>query len=73
VHMQCGYMLSRDSLVSGAHRVLVRGGDILNSGMVQHVEYNVHRISAHAYKNCATGNSERTKTVHGGYWYATQK
>jgi hypothetical protein len=31
VHAQCGYMLSRNSLVSGAHRVLVRGGDVLNS------------------------------------------
>jgi hypothetical protein len=29
VHAQCGYMLSRDNLVSGAHKVLVGGGDIL--------------------------------------------
>jgi len=43
---QCGYMLSHDSLVSGARRVLVRGGDILNSGMMKHVEYNAHGISA---------------------------
>jgi hypothetical protein len=34
VYTQCGYMLSHDSLVSGAHRVLVHGGDILNYGMV---------------------------------------
>jgi hypothetical protein len=38
VHAQCGYMLSRDSLVNGARRVLVRGGGVLNFGMVQHVE-----------------------------------
>jgi hypothetical protein len=35
---QYGYMLSCDSLVNGAHRVLVRGGGVLNFGMVQHVE-----------------------------------
>jgi hypothetical protein len=35
---QCGYMLSRDSLVNGARRVLVRGGGVLNFGMVQCVE-----------------------------------
>jgi hypothetical protein len=35
VHTQCGYMLSCDNLVSGAHRVLVCGGDVLNYGMVQ--------------------------------------
>jgi hypothetical protein len=46
VHAQCGYMLSCDSLVSGARRVLVRGGDVLNSGMVQHIEYNARGISA---------------------------
>jgi hypothetical protein len=38
VRVQCGYMLSRDSLVNGERRVLVRGGGVLNSGMVQHVE-----------------------------------
>jgi hypothetical protein len=38
VHAQCGYMLSRDSLVNGARRVLVRGGGVLNFGMVQCVE-----------------------------------
>jgi hypothetical protein len=35
---KCGYMLSRDSLVNGARRVLVRGGGILKFGMVQRVE-----------------------------------
>jgi hypothetical protein len=38
-------MLSCDSLVSGAHKVLVHGGDVLKSGMVQCVEYKVHIIS----------------------------
>jgi hypothetical protein len=38
VLLQCGYMLSRDSLVSGMRRVLVRNGDVLNSSMVQRVE-----------------------------------
>jgi 1,6-anhydro-N-acetylmuramate kinase len=42
VRAQCGYMLSHDSLVSDARRVLVCGGGILNSGMMQRVEYNVH-------------------------------
>jgi hypothetical protein len=35
VRAQCGYMLSRDNLVNGARRVLVCGGGVLNSGMVQ--------------------------------------
>jgi hypothetical protein len=38
VHAQCRYMLSCDSLVNGACRVLVHGGGVLNSGMVQRVE-----------------------------------
>jgi hypothetical protein len=38
VHAQCGYMLSCDSLVNGAHRVLVHGGGILNFRMVQCIE-----------------------------------
>jgi hypothetical protein len=38
VHAQCGYMLSRDSLVNGARRVLVHAVGVLNFGMVQHVE-----------------------------------
>jgi hypothetical protein len=38
VRAQCEYMLLRDSLVSGARRVLVRGGDVLNFGMAQRVE-----------------------------------
>jgi hypothetical protein len=38
VRTQCGYMLSRDSLVNGARRVLVRGGGVVNIGMVQRVE-----------------------------------
>jgi hypothetical protein len=62
VHAQCGYMLSRDNLVSGAHRFLVRDGDVLNSIMVQRVEYNARGISA-----------RDTKTVRDGYWCATQK
>jgi hypothetical protein len=43
VHAQCGYMLSRDNLINGARRVLVRGGGILKFGMVQHVECNAHK------------------------------
>jgi hypothetical protein len=35
---ECGYILSRNSLVNGVHRVLVRGGGVLNFGMVQHIE-----------------------------------
>jgi hypothetical protein len=50
VHVQCGYILSRDSLVNGARRVLLHGWGILNFGMVQRVEYNVHGISAHHTK-----------------------
>jgi hypothetical protein len=46
MRVQCGYMLSRDNLVSGAHKVLVRGEDILNYGMVQRIEYNACGISA---------------------------
>jgi hypothetical protein len=38
VHVQCGYILSRDSLVNGACGVPVPGGGILNFGMVQCVE-----------------------------------
>jgi hypothetical protein len=38
VCVQCGYMLSCDNLVNGAHRVLVRGGGILKFGMIHHVE-----------------------------------
>jgi hypothetical protein len=53
VHAQCGYMLSHNSLVSDARKVLVRSGDVLNSGMVQCVEYNARRIS-----------TQDTKTVH---------
>jgi hypothetical protein len=34
VRAQCGYMLSRESLVNGVHRVLVCGGGILKFGMV---------------------------------------
>jgi hypothetical protein len=34
VHMQCGYMLSHDSLVNGLCRVLVHSGGVLNFGMV---------------------------------------
>jgi selenophosphate synthetase-related protein len=74
VHAQCGYMLSRDSLVSGARRVLVHDGDVLKSGMVQRIEYNVCEISGHDTKKKvrATSNSARTKTVRGEYWRATQ-
>jgi hypothetical protein len=43
---QCRDMLSRDNLVNGVHRVLVRSGGVLNSGMVQCVEYNARVISA---------------------------
>jgi hypothetical protein len=35
---QCGYMLSHDSLVNGVRGVPVRGGGVLNFGMVQRVE-----------------------------------
>jgi hypothetical protein len=35
---QCGYMLSRDNLVSGVRRVLVHSGGVLNFGMVQCIE-----------------------------------
>jgi hypothetical protein len=35
VRAHYGYMLSRDSLVSGARKVLVRSGGVLNFGMVQ--------------------------------------
>jgi hypothetical protein len=45
VHVQCGYMLSHDSFVSGVHKFLVRSGDVLKSGMVQCVEYNACGIS----------------------------
>jgi hypothetical protein len=38
LHVQCGYMFLRDSLVNGAHGVLVCGGGILKFGMVRHVE-----------------------------------
>jgi hypothetical protein len=38
VRVQCGYMLSRDNLVNGVRGVLVRGGGVLNFGMVQRVE-----------------------------------
>jgi hypothetical protein len=50
---QCGYMLSCDSLVSGVRKVLVCGGDILNSSMVQRIECNVHENISVRYKNCA--------------------
>jgi hypothetical protein len=53
VHTQCEYMLLRDDLISGASRVLVRSGDILYSGMVQHIESNVRKISTFDTKNCA--------------------
>jgi hypothetical protein len=32
------HTISRDNLINGARGVLVRGGGILNFGMVQHVE-----------------------------------
>jgi hypothetical protein len=35
VHTQCGYMLSRDSLVNGVRKVLVHGGVVLKFGLVQ--------------------------------------
>jgi len=38
VCVQCGFLLSCDSLVNGAHRVLVCGGSVLNFGMVRCVE-----------------------------------
>jgi hypothetical protein len=38
VRAQCGYLLSCDILVHGAHRVLVRRGGVLKFGMVQCVE-----------------------------------
>jgi hypothetical protein len=38
VHAQCRYMLSHNNLVSRARRVLVRGGNVLNSVMEQRVE-----------------------------------
>jgi hypothetical protein len=34
VCVQCGYMMSRENLVNGAHKVLVRDGGVLNFGMV---------------------------------------
>jgi hypothetical protein len=43
-------MLSCDNLVSGVHRVLLCGGDVLKSGMVQCIEYNAHNISTHDTK-----------------------
>jgi hypothetical protein len=62
VRAQCGYVLLRNNLVSGVHRVLVHSGDILKSCMVQCVKYNVHKISM-----CDT------KIVCGGKWHVTQK
>jgi hypothetical protein len=38
VHTQCGYMMSCDCLVNGACGLIVRGGGIINFGVVQHVE-----------------------------------
>jgi hypothetical protein len=38
VHAQCGYMMSCDNLVNGAHRVLVHGRGVLKFGMVQHID-----------------------------------
>jgi hypothetical protein len=38
VRAQYGYMLLHDSLINGAHKVLVRSGGILKFGMVQCVE-----------------------------------
>jgi hypothetical protein len=38
VRTQCGYMLSRDSVVNCARRIFVCSGGILNFGMVQRVE-----------------------------------
>jgi hypothetical protein len=35
---QYEYMLSRDNLVNGMHRVLVCGGAIIKFGMVQRIE-----------------------------------
>jgi hypothetical protein len=35
---QCGYMLSHDSLVNCGRKVLVCGGGVLKSGLVQCVE-----------------------------------
>jgi hypothetical protein len=34
VHAQCGYMLSRNNLINGARRVVVRDGGVLNFVMV---------------------------------------
>jgi hypothetical protein len=38
VRTQCGYMLSHNSLVYGARRVLVCSEGVLNFGMVQRIE-----------------------------------
>jgi hypothetical protein len=73
VRAQCGYMLSRENLVSGARRVLLCGGDVLNFGMVQRIEYNACGISVRDTKLRTTGNSARNTTVSGEYWHATQK
>jgi 1,6-anhydro-N-acetylmuramate kinase len=43
---QYGYMLRHNNLVNGAHRVLVRGGGILNFGMMQRVEWIARGISS---------------------------
>jgi hypothetical protein len=55
-------ILSRGNLVNGVRRVLVRGGGILNSSMVQRVEYNARGILV-----------RDTKTTRGGYQRAVQK
>jgi hypothetical protein len=43
---QYGYMLLRDSLFNGVRGVTVHGLGILNIGMMQCVEKNVHEILA---------------------------
>jgi hypothetical protein len=68
VRVQCGYMLSRDSLVSGVHRVFVHGGDVLNSGMAQHSKFNAcGNISARC-QNCVRWIFARDTKVVRSYW-----
>jgi len=38
VRAQCGFMWSRDNLVNGACRVMVRSGGVLKFGMVQWID-----------------------------------
>jgi hypothetical protein len=77
-------MLSRDNLVNGARRVLVHGGDVLNSGMVQRrvkctcsAQTKTMRVDINArYKNCTHGTktvwwilARDIKVVRASYWH----